>query len=306
MNAEVSEDGVSSELPSTLVVVTQNLWCHYPMTLLKQESGVMPGKSFEERLLLFAEYVRDNAVDVVLVQELFVFRLGPFYTDNNFTVFAQAMRACGLTECTDPNLSMHARVLGQNSGVAIFSKWPLLNSRSFDFQNTGENMNSKGFVCADIAMARNRKAHLVSAHLDARAFSHKEKQILQISEHLMAEQEAARAADGEQQLEFVVGGDWNLCPEVASEGGYGDGGEFQFLCKTMAVPGLQGVWRAGEVDGTHNRATLDHIFLRRAAWADVDEKKEVVRKTDGNGLKISDHLGLKVVLTPMIAAMQCS
>ena len=58
------------------------------MSLLKQESGVMPGKSFEGRLLLFAEYVKDNAVDVVMVQELFVYRIGPFYTNNNFTVFA--------------------------------------------------------------------------------------------------------------------------------------------------------------------------------------------------------------------------
>merc|ERR1712183_375679 len=121
-------------------------------------------------------------------------------------------------------------------------------------------------------------------------------QILQISKHLMAEQQAARVVGCEQQLEFVVCGDWNLCPEVASEGGYGDGEEFRFLCETMAVPGLQGLWRAGEVDGTHNRATLDHIFLRHAAWADVDEHKEVVKKTDDNGLRISDHLGLKVVL----------
>jgi endonuclease/exonuclease/phosphatase family metal-dependent hydrolase len=270
------------------------------MSLLKQESGVMPGKCFKERLQLFAEYVKDNAIDVVMVQELFVFRIGPFYTSSNFAVFAEAMRACGLTECSDPRLSMHAKVLGQNSGVAIFSKWPLLNPRSFDFESTGERMNSKGFVCADIAMARNRTAHLVSAHLDARAFLHKEKQILQISDHLMAEQQAAHAVIREKQLEFVVCGDWNLCPEVASEGGYGDGGEFRFLCETMAASGLEGLWRAGEVDGTHNRATLDHIFLRRAAWADVDGNKEVVKKTDKDGLKISDHLGLKVMLAPMI------
>ena len=260
----------------------------------------MPGKSFEGRLLLFAEYVKDNAVDVVMVQELFVYRIGPFYTNNNFTVFAQAMRACGLTHCTDPSISMHARVLGQNSGVAIFSKWPLLNPLSFDFESTGEIMNSKGFVCADIAMAHNRKVHCVNAHLDARAFAQKEKQILQISSHLMAKQQAARADKDEQQLEFVVCGDWNLCPEVASEGGYGDGREFQFLCETMALPGLEGVWRVGEVNGTHNRATLDHIFLRRAAWADVDENKEVVKKTDDCGLRISDHLGLKIVLMPKI------
>merc|ERR1719507_2354196 len=110
---------------------------------------------------------------------------------------------------------MHARVLGQNSGVAIFSKWPLLNSRSFDFESTGEHLNSKGFVCADIAMAQNRRAHLISVHLDARGFSHKENQILQISQHLTAEQQAT-SVDDEQQLEFVLCGDWNLCP------GYGD------------------------------------------------------------------------------------
>lgn len=299
MEPEASEeDVVNARMPSSLTVVTQNLWCHYPMTLLKQESGVMTGKCFEHRLRLFAEYVKDNAIDVVMVQELFLFRIGPVYTNNNFTVFAQAMGACGLTECTDPSLSMHARVLGQNSGVAIFSKWPLLNCRSFDFESTGENLNSKGFVCADVAMTQNRTAHFVSAHLDSRDFSHKEKQILQICEHLMAEQQAARADIGEQQLEFVVCGDWNLCPEVASEGGYGDGREFQFLCETMALPGLEGAWRAGELDGTHNRATLDHIFFRRAAWADVDKNKEVVKKTDDRGLRISDHLGLKVVLTP--------
>jgi endonuclease/exonuclease/phosphatase family metal-dependent hydrolase len=224
MKLEVSEDVADAILPSTLTVVTQNLWCHYPMSLLKQEAGVMPGKSFEERLLLFSEYVKDNTVDVVVVQELFVFRMGPFYTNHNFTTFAQAMRDCGLTECTDPSLSMHARLLGQNSGVAIFSKWPLLNSCSFEFESTGEPLNSKGFVCAEIAMARNRKAYVMSAHLDARSFSHKEKQILQISKHLKAKQQ--QAVDNEQLLEFVVCGDWNLCPEVASEGGYGDGGKF--------------------------------------------------------------------------------
>merc|ERR1711933_279015 len=129
---------------------------------------------------------------------------------------------------------MHAYVLGQNSGVAIFSRWPLLNERSFDFESTGETLNSKGFVCAEITMARNRTAHLVSCHLDSRAFSHKKQQISQISKHLMAQQEAVHAGDGEQELEFVVCADWNLCPEVASEGGHGDGSEFQFLTETMA------------------------------------------------------------------------
>mmetsp|Transcript_81667 Transcript_81667/g.142391 ORF Transcript_81667/g.142391 Transcript_81667/m.142391 type:complete len:303 (-) Transcript_81667:166-1074(-) len=293
--AEKLQAEVEEEQPSSLSVLTQNVWCHYPMSLLKQEQHAMRGAGFEERLALFAEYVSAQGIDVLLCQELFLAKICFHLSSHNFDMFTEAMKKAGLRHHSEPKESMRAVFAGQNSGLVIFCKWPLLNCRSFDFESTSERLNSKGFVCADVLMANNRRVHLVNAHLDARKFSMKKQQVLQISRHLQAEQEMAKA-NAELQPEFVVCGDWNLCPEVAGSGGWGDGSEFGFLCESLAAAGLEDLWRADESEGTHNRATLDHIFLRRAAWKDVDGSKQVVQCLNEQGLNISDHLGLRVQL----------
>lgn len=256
----------------------------------------MRGAAFENRLRLFGEYVRESGIDVVLCQELFLAKFCFHLSTRNFDMFADEMKNAGLIYQSDPATSMHARFIGQNSGLAMFSKWPLHNCRSMDFESTSETLNSKGFLCADLFMKNDRRVHLVNAHLDARTWSSKEQQVAQIGRHLQAEQQAAEVK-GEHQPEFVVCGDWNLCPELAGSGGYGDGSEFKYLCETMASVGLEGLWRADESEGTHNRATLDHIFLRRAAWKDVENNKQVVRCVNDKGLTISDHLGLRAQLT---------
>lgn len=282
--------------PGSLVLLTQNLWCHYPMTLLKQCPYAMSGARFEDRLKSFSQYISEKGIDVVLCQELFLAKLVGL-TRHNFDCFSSEMESIGLIHRTDPNGSMQNRWLwGQNSGLAIFSRFPLHNSASFDFAVTSEWNSTKGFVCADVYLANERRLHLVNTHLDARAWSSKKEQIAQIGEHLHAEAAAARSV-GCPLPEFVVCGDFNVCPQTAGHGGYDDGSQYRYLCEVMAKSGLEDLWNIADSVPTHEEATLDHIFLGKSAWDNTAFSKQVVWCTNDAGLTISDHGGLAVRLT---------
>ena len=103
-----------------------------------------------DRIRCFGEHVAGASYDVVLVQELFLFKLGPLGSTTNFEACAAAMRRAGLPHYTNPLSSMHDdRRLGQNSGVAIFSRWPIVDEVAVHLV-TSEPNNTKGMVMATV------------------------------------------------------------------------------------------------------------------------------------------------------------
>jgi hypothetical protein len=125
-------------------LLTHNLWCHYPMSILKPCAGALPGWDFTRRLRRFGEHVRSHGgYDVVCVQEVFLFTLWPFGTVSNFEQLTNEMRACGLVHHTNPLLSMgNSRWFGQNSGLVVYSRLPIVASVSHALESA-EGNNTK-------------------------------------------------------------------------------------------------------------------------------------------------------------------
>ena len=274
---------------ASLRLLTQNVWCHYPMSFVKGCAHAMPGWDCAGRLRRLAAHVAAAGCDVVCVQELFLLRLWPLADNScNFDLFAGLMAAAGLEHHTDPRGSLRPdRWLGQNSGVAIFSRHPLEACEAVDFEATAEAANTKGFVVADVRV-RCRTVRLVSAHCDARDWPAKAAQIAQLALHL-ASRQAEVPCDA-----VLVCGDFNVCPQTRDAGGYDDGQQYLHLTAKLGRLDLQDLWAPAESEPTEGRATLDHIFLNAAAW-EVGSKR-VARVQSEAGLAVSDHHGLEVEL----------
>ena len=278
-------------VPLSPQVLTQNLWCHYPMTLIKPYPPAQHGACFLQRLRCFADHVRTVGYDIVMVQELFLFKIGPFGTTTNFEFCAAEMQRAGLPFATDPSPSLHhERLFGQNSGVAIFSRWPITAEVSVDLA-TSERNNTKGFVMATVNTLQG-PVRFLCTHLDSRSDTARRRQVMQISDYLTG---LASREEGAPAVPVVVAGDFNICPQTVSAGGYDDGSQYRHLVACMGRPGLSDLFSADESVPTQEDATLDHIFLDvHRCWRVVD--KRVVTIADDRGLTASDHLGVSVEL----------
>lgn len=122
-------------------VLSHNVWCH-----MLQQWYTPPAA---KRLRCLAEEIRARDYDVVMLQELFLFRLGPLASTLAFEAFAQAMIASGYRLVADPRDSLP--FVGQNSGLAIFSKLDVEREpASRSFAVTGEKVCRKGYVHAQL------------------------------------------------------------------------------------------------------------------------------------------------------------
>eukprot|EP00040_Diaphanoeca_grandis_P032421 m.196467 g.196467 ORF g.196467 m.196467 type:complete len:318 (-) comp32620_c10_seq1:76-1029(-) len=294
---------------NTFRVLTQNVWCHYPMTFVSPCSHAMAGYPCQSRLELLAAHIIAENYDVVCLQELFVWRVWPMSDQSaNFDFMVRRLGSAGYVHHTNPLESLcENRWIGQNSGVVIFSRHPLERAESIRFLHTSENHNTKGFVVADVrfpvhtsgaSVSNNRGdaqtdriVRLVSAHLDARTWSTKQTQVTQIANHLKKKQETTDTA----LVELVVCGDLNICPEPI----FDDGTYYAHLTSTFGSKGLGlfSAWTPPNNEATHADGTLDHIFFRKNAWE--LEHKSVVRVVDTVGKSVSNHFGLEVHLRPI-------
>ena len=66
------------------------------------------------------------------MQELFLFRFGPFAHTTSFERLTRGMLAAGYTLAADPRGSLP--LVGQNSGLAIFAKQALISSSGLGFR----------------------------------------------------------------------------------------------------------------------------------------------------------------------------
>lgn len=77
--------------------------------------------------------------------------MGPFAVSDNYDQFVRGMQRLGYAHTTDPRSSLP--LMGQNSGLAIFSKRPFASAPvSQSFTSTGERVCKKGFVYAGVCV----------------------------------------------------------------------------------------------------------------------------------------------------------
>mmetsp|Transcript_74829 Transcript_74829/g.112785 ORF Transcript_74829/g.112785 Transcript_74829/m.112785 type:complete len:183 (-) Transcript_74829:26-574(-) len=166
------------------------------------------------------------------------------------------------------------KFFGQNSGLLIFSKFPIISSQSEIFQTSSitEYPNNKGFVLADIEICEGKIITVCTAHLDAHFHSTtREAQVKQIADAMQPKYN--------EGIPLMMMGDLNICPRCKP-------GEYAYLRDTMKELGLEDIVPNDAV--THVLgATLDHIFFSKSSW-DASLSSVEYWKDEEAGM-LSDH-----------------
>eukprot|EP00960_Hanusia_phi_P040669 754582-Hanusia_phi.AAC.19 len=184
-----------------LKFLSHNVWCHY----LQQWYA----PSARRRLDCLLNAIAQNGYDVVMIQELFLLRIGPFAITRNLEYFVARMRMMGYTLGADPRASLP--FWGQNSGLCTFSRVDLVGkTESQSFLHTAERVCVKGFVRTDVKLSNDRTLTIVNTHMDSKAKKPRltTSQAFQIKEHVL---DRLYRNDPTQTVAVVVAGDFNVC-----------------------------------------------------------------------------------------------
>lgn len=186
-----------SPAQTQLSVLTQNLWLHYFVPA--------PFRSVRVRAFLAHLQQQQPPIDVVVIQEAFLLRLGPIVLYDYVLELVEGMDALGYHWWSDLRGSL-PRIFGQNSGVIVFSRLPLVAPPHEEvFIHSDEVLNCKGFACVRLALA-GATLTVIATHLDSRRRAAKELQMAQISAYLK------RAVSDSTAV--IVAGDFNTCPRT--------------------------------------------------------------------------------------------
>ncbi|KAG8460373.1 hypothetical protein KFE25_011864 [Diacronema lutheri] len=288
-------------LPHAVRLVSVNVWCHHFAALRSlvpspracwrrappRAPALMPMVPFGARLDAIADALA--GADIVSVQELFVLRVGPLVLRGAWARFAERMAAAGLLHRSAPDASL-PRFFGHNSGLALFSRWPLDTVRSLTFARTRERLNRKGALVALVHPPGAASPVVICvAHLDKRSGCAKTAQLAELGG---AARGALARAPPERACALVLCGDFNVAPPAGCGGRDGDGGtgggesegegEWAALVGALTEPGAPAAingWapgapadlaprRAGAWPRTHGGRTVDHAWLLAAGGED--------------------------------------
>ena len=253
----------SSHEVQNITIASQNIWLP-EIPLLRNNHAV------SQRIKSFAASV--SSCDIVLVQELFIFKMGPWQRSENYVQLAELMVEKGFafhatSEDTIP------KYMGQNSGLVIYSKYPILRSRSWIYKDRSlhEKPNNKGYIIAEILVGRTL-VYIATTHLDAGEKHVRQKQLEELVRVLG--REIVRSPP------FVIlAGDLNVLR---------NDGEFENVEKFTKKLDLKEVFTdhlATYKDGS----TLDHMFVSRNFAIGHKEIRKFVTK---NNEPVSDHYAL--------------
>lgn len=265
-NYSDSEHNAKRITKEYLTVVTYNMWCNY----------LIKGKpNYVDRFEGLANGVKN--ADIVFVQEIFILRVGPLEFSNCATAMVEVMRSKGFVYKTSITASV-PYLLGQSSGVAIFSKIPLKTTTSEVFKHAGikERVNNKGFVSAEFEINNSRVA-LFTIHTDAHVEDIRALQLKQLTS----------AVEKHKNSFVIVGGDFNINPHNSPQL-ISNKEEYENLLKTMSSVGLKSAFP--NCERTHeDGACYDYLFV--SSNVKVLEKR-VINLLTNKGEMVSDHFGL--------------
>lgn len=253
-----------------LRILTQNMFCHVLQNAVTKDLA-----STEQRMAGLVENVRRNMYDVVLLQEMFILRVGFLEFGRKALRYTRERLAeLGLIYHTDPDQS--SRMLGQNSGLYIFSRHPFVSVLEQTYGKHKEFICNKGFQRVSVDFG-GKLVHFLNTHLDSREDLNTSK--AQIDQLRAAMEHTIPHVDP-----VVVCGDFNICHTKAH-----DSPSYQHLVHRMNP--LRDCMRECKVSTHRTRGgVLDHIFLNTEVLKVWHITLQDIR--DENNQEISDHVGI--------------
>jgi len=272
--ADMTEEtnALSNTSVSTIKILSINLYCHH----------FVGARDMVGRARAAAAYVREQKYDIVMVQELFEMALGPYAARGAVVEFESQMLEAGLRHQTQ-TAPTRPWIFGQNNGVVIFSRFPVVSEVHRIFAASNEHLNNKGYVIATLQLDPSpQRLILVNCHLDSSNVAAKRAQMQQIAT------DPAMRPSLESGTPVIVGGDFNICQQPR----WDDGALYRSL--TEALLPLQDLFSSQEiVTFSDDNVAYDHLFVPEAIALCSQVVPLPLRP---NGQAITDHSGVEAVL----------
>ncbi|XP_065195404.1 uncharacterized protein LOC135826727 [Sycon ciliatum] len=283
LRARLGQPGISGPPRDHLRVLSQNMWCTNSWGAVQKGSK---GPEVRKRFDALVNAALEGDYDVLLLQELFIYRMAYFFmTVEEVVYLTERLEAAGYVYHS--NLAYNVPVvLGQSSGLAIFSKHPFVEwgGHTFTTHSLKDSLNAKGFVHATVSIGR-ELFFFYSTHLDSsgRKPDVKKKQVDQVAKHVSRVLPSHTA---------IVAGDFNICSHTP-----GMRSLYTHLVLAMGGMDLAPVFTDHPVTHRSGR-TLDHIFIGGGQYSvrDITFKTPVRFESGLPGIPVSDHNGLAVTL----------
>mmetsp|Transcript_87694 Transcript_87694/g.183336 ORF Transcript_87694/g.183336 Transcript_87694/m.183336 type:complete len:323 (-) Transcript_87694:34-1002(-) len=265
-------------------ILCQNVW----------NSFFAGGPERRQRLEYLREVVDHHNVDILVVQEMFSMGVGPLADQHEEKEFSMWMEDAGLRFRSNGSFLPS---FGQNSGLAIYSRFPITQDAHHTFKNR-RTFSAKGWQEVTVQLGDARQMTLLNTHLE---HSHKPEwgQVRRTQWEEVAERAAVHSQNGENLV--AVMGDFNIGErahwQLLSTGET----EYAALNSTLTKLGcfkdlfpasklrVETMWPEPEKPPF----SPDHVFVTQPLEALV-VKAEVVDSCGKAGHPVSDHRGLLV------------
>ncbi|CAK8991204.1 unnamed protein product [Durusdinium trenchii] len=217
-----------------IAILSQNMW----------NSFYAGGPQRLERMQAFKEFIQEAPADILVLQEMFTFGLGPLCEKSEAELFQQWMWECGFLYQTSSLATMP--FLGQSSGLMICSKKPIFSERHRIFTER-RTVTAKGWLEVEVQLS-SMDLVILTTHME-HAQTPKWRRV--------REQQWREVVDRVKELllekdSVIVVGDFNVCGQelgIALDGG----SEYKSMVASFAQCGLAEVpltstLRANEAD----------------------------------------------------------
>jgi len=235
--------GVPAGSGQVLRVCSHNVWGHYFVRA--------PNK--QQRLRAFVEHVANDRFDVVLMQEMFLGRLGPMYISTEIEDVIARMQAAGYLFWTDPTASLP--YFGQNSGLMIFSKYPIKRSVYENFSGTKEIPSQKGLIISEIEVGASGGMTVLvgNTHFDSRSVDGRISETRQVFDAVRREIAISHGGNTGRPVRCIVGGDFNI--DIR------DGRLYTQLEEAASAVGLENIFANSTKSTERSGLQIDHLFV---------------------------------------------
>lgn len=258
----------------SLKILSHNIWCVF----------IKGGSNRKQRLQILIANIKKDDPQIICLQEMHLFGIGPFLVCGDFLFLSKELTSIGYEYYTNPKRS--TPLFGNNSGLMIFSKFPILEYHTNIFQHRRFG-RFKGFIDARIALSSemNDEIFVINTHLEHKNRNMQLQQMKEISDHSSYAWLKCRA-NGRCAL---ICGDFNVCSNYSNGNAYDELESYMLKGLGMVVDLYSDVWSTKRVS---KKQALDHMFINHQLNVYFHECKLVDYRNDDREVVCSDHYGL--------------
>eukprot|EP01083_Nonionella_stella_P308906 1091912_1 len=270
----------SGTLPTTFSICSHNIWCSF----------VYGGPKRKKRLQLLVDNIAKDQPDVICLQEMFVFSLGPFVICGDFDyLHHQLVHSLGYTHYSNPTQSLPS-LFGGNNGLMIYSKHRLHSCDSYAFDtNIRRHFSAKGWLSASIKLSESndQKINIINTHLE-----HANR------DYILGQLNVLKHQVNNTDTFNVCLGDFNICSNHTFQENYSTSHRlYDILSNVMTERGLpydlfNNEERTFRITKEEPSASYDHMFVNQELKNKI-VSTHLLDYHDTN-LVASDHYGLLV------------